>query len=103
MQTKWVNKLALLIIATPLSSGLAERTYRLKAVSKKDEIQKHQIIMKRLSIKNGLLPASTPEAGCSQRLHHLGMPDYVTIDASIMLDFITILVSNISYFIPINK
>jgi len=59
--------------------------------------------MKRLSIKNGLLPAADPEDGCSQRLLHIGIPDYVTINASIMLDFITKSVSNVSYLIPINK
>ena len=69
----------------------------------KDKIQRHQILMKRLSIKNGLLPAEAPEDGRSQRRRHIEIPDYVTINANIMIDFITKLVSNISYLIPINK
>ena len=49
-----------------------------------------------------LILASAPEDDRLRRLHYIGIPDYVTIDASITLDFITRLVSNISYFIPIN-
>jgi hypothetical protein len=33
----------------------------------------------------------------------IGMPYSVTINANIMIDFVTRLVSNISYLIPINK
>ena len=46
---------------------------------------------------------AAPLIKSERRLHHIKMPDYVTIDASIILDFITRLVSNISYLIPINK
>ncbi len=60
--------------------------------------------MSTLSVaEHPLIPAMAHEYWFSWQLYRIGMLDYVTIDAIIMLDFITRSVSNISYLIPINK